>query len=106
MMSLKMDVFAVCDASSIQSVTLSDNGDGTCTGSYYDGASTVGFDCTTGYNLFGGQNCKTYLGYIYLNIWNIPNLNSSAYKPPDIQRWLTNVGLGALITAGMYTCKS
>jgi hypothetical protein len=103
--------FAVCDpSSSVSAVYLNDNGDGTCAGAYvveplsdFTIPNRVSFNCTTVYNLFGGQTCKTYNGTISLQTQNTYNLGSVAYKAPDFQKWLTNVGLGSLVTAGMCT---
>jgi hypothetical protein len=86
--------FAVCDASLVPYVNIADQGNGICEGNYIDGP----FDCTVENNLFGGQKCKTYTGEILLQI------SHGDTQSPDIQKWLTNVGLGDLVTAGTCTC--
>ncbi len=90
--------FAVCDASLVTYVYITDNGYGICEGNYIDGSQWMSFNCTVENNLFGGQKCKTYTGGIVLEI------NYGGTQWPDTQKWLTNVGLGDLVTAGTCTC--
>jgi hypothetical protein len=85
---------AACDASLVQNVSLTDLGTGSCGGFYFTGGSKVLFDCAVENNLFGGQKCKTYRGEIFLSS------NKSGAQSLDFQKWLTNVGLGDLVTAG------
>jgi hypothetical protein len=94
--------FAVCDASIVTGLELADNGNGICKGQYSikfgSQYERISFNCTVEHNLFGGQKCKTYTGAIELDI------NYGGTQSSDVQKWLTNVGLGDLVTAGKRTC--
>jgi hypothetical protein len=90
---------AVCAASPVTGVRLWDLGNGTCRGAYLPGGNNwIEFNCTVENNVvFGGQKCKTYKGEIYLYML------VGSTEQPDFQKWMTNVGLGDLVTAGKCT---
>jgi hypothetical protein len=47
-------------------------------------------------NLFG-TNCAQFTGYLTISIQNSGNGTAQTYIPPDINKWLTNIGLGTLV---------
>jgi hypothetical protein len=89
-------------------VFIADLGNGRCAYSFLpgNGAAQTGGDCTNPINLFGGAICQTYQGSLSMFIQNADSLGAGAYVPPDFNRWLTNVGLAAVSTAGVHRCAS
>jgi hypothetical protein len=83
-------------------VFITDLGNGKCEYLFVKGDATpqVGGDCTNPINLFDGLICQTYLGAIFMLIQNADSLPAATYVPPDFDIWLTNVGLGSIVTAG------
>ena len=82
-------------------VVLNDGGNGQCEYTLGIGSQYSFGSCTNAANLFDGLTCKTYLGDLVMQIQNVEN-RTATYVAPDFQRWLTNIGLGSISTAGAH----
>jgi hypothetical protein len=76
-----------------------DLGDGKCVSAFSkNGSAFVGGDCTT---LAFNKTCGNYAGLLTIFISNDGNASAATYAP-QINTWLTNLGLAGVQTLGTY----
>eukprot|EP00884_Botryococcus_braunii_P016102 jgi/Botrbrau1/3175/Bobra.37_2s0005.1 len=78
-----------------ETINVRDNGDGTCSASRFTSTGGSVIPCNT--PVFPGVNCSSYQGALILLFVNKAGAN---YKPPTMQIFLTQMGLGNITLLG------